>query len=281
MIVIADSGSSKTDWRLITKAGVIEKAQTKGLNPHLTPELDFKKEVQNSELLNWPINSVEKVYFYSAGITDIKLKKEVASWLKATFNNAEIEAKSDLLAAARAIYGITEGIIGIIGTGSNSGYFNGSEIEQTIPALGYMLGDEGSGNALGKRLVVAFLRDELPSTLAKEFESIYPDFDDLLNYIYRSNQPARLLASFVPFIHQHQEDSFIRQLVQDEFVKYFRLMGKYERISRVGLVGSVAHYFSNTLHQVAETAGIKIYKILKSPIDSLTLHHTQNYHESN
>lgn len=281
MIVIADSGSSKTDWRLITKDGVGAEVQTSGLNPLILSETDFKKELQNSELKGWPKDSIEKVFFYGSGITDIKVQENVANWLSTIFTKADIMANSDLLGAARAIYGTEEGIIGIIGTGSNSGYFNGSEIEQTIPALGYMLGDEGSGNALGKRLVVAFKRDELPSTLTKAFESFYPDFDDLLNNIYKSNQPARLLASFVPFIHQYQEDSCIRQLVQDEFVKYFSLMSKYENISRVGLVGSVAHYFSNTLHQVAEEAGIKIYKILKLPIDSLTLHHTQNYHESN
>lgn len=281
MIVIADSGSSKTDWRLITKDGVGAKAQTSGLNPLILSEVDFKQELQNSKLKDWPANSIEKVYFYGAGITNINVQEKIAEWLKPTFHKADIMANSDLLGAARAIYGTEDGIIGIIGTGSNSGYFNGTKIEQTIPALGYMLGDEGSGNALGKLLVIAFLRDDLATTITSEFKSFYPDYDDLLNNIYKSNQPARLLASFVPFIHQHKEDSFIRQLVHDEFVKYFRLISKYENISRVGLVGSVAHYFSNPLHQVAEKAGIKIYKIIKSPIDSLTLHHTQNYYESN
>ena len=281
MIVIADSGSSKTDWRLITKEGISAEAQTSGLNPLILSEADFKNVLQNSDLTAWPADSIEKVYFYGAGITSFKLQEKIAEWLQPTFNKANIMANSDLLGAARAIYGSEGGIVGIIGTGSNSGYFNGSEIEKRIPPLGYMLGDEGSGNALGKRLVVTFLRDELPGTLANEFKSFYPDYKDLLNNIYKSNQPARLLASFVPFIHQHQENSFIGQFVHDEFVKYFRLMSKYENIARVGLVGSVAHYFSNTLHQVAEKAGIKIYKISKSPIDSLTLYHTQNYHESN
>ncbi len=279
MIVIADSGSSKTDWRLITRDGISAEAQTSGLNPLIISEVDFKNILQKSDLIGWPADSIEKVYFYGAGITSIKLQENVAEWLKPIFKKAVITANSDLMAAARAVYGTEEGIIGILGTGSNSGYFNGSEIEKRIPPLGYMLGDEGSGNALGKQLVVAFLRDELPGTLAKEFNSFYPDYKNLLKDIYASSQPSRLLASFVPFIHQHQEDSFFRQFVQDEFVKYFRLVSKYENISRVGLVGSVAYYFSKTIHQVAEKAGIKIYKIIKSPIESLTLHHTQNYHE--
>ena len=170
MIIIADSGSSKTDWRLITNDGVIEKAQTRGLNPHLISALDFKKEIQKSELVEWPINSIEKIYFYGAGITGVKLQENVAQWLQITFNRADIVADSDLLGAARAIYGSKEGMIGILGTGSNSGYFNGTEIEKRVPALGYILGDEGSGNALGKRLVISFLREELPNTLANKLK---------------------------------------------------------------------------------------------------------------
>jgi len=273
MIVIADSGSSKTDWRLISKEGVVEATQTIGLNPHIITPSDFKKAVKNSDLVNWPLESVNKVYFYGAGITGIKLQEKLANWLKTTFYMSEILASSDLLAAARAIYGREDGIIGILGTGSNSGFYNGSEIEQTVPALGYILGDEGSGNALGKRLVTSFLRDELPDPLADEFRLFYPEHENLLSNIYESPQPAKFLASFVPFIHQHQDSKFMEQLAVEGFTKYFKLLKEYKNISKVGLVGSVAFYFSKTLHKVAATEGIKIYRIIKSPIDSLSLHH--------
>jgi glucosamine kinase len=273
MIIIADSGSSKTDWRLITKGGDIEKVTTLGLNPHIISETGFRKEIKQSGLKDWPANSIEKVYFYGAGITGRKLQENIANWLRSIFQGAEIMAESDLLAAARAVYATDEGIIGILGTGSNSGYYNGSEIKQNIPALGYMLGDEGSGNALGKHLIVSFLRDELSGAHANELKSFYPDHKNLLNNIYSSPQPARLLASFVPFIHQHHEDPFFTQLVEEEFTKYFRLLRRYENISKVGLVGSVAYYFSNILHQVAAVEGIKLHKVLKSPIEVLTLHH--------
>lgn len=273
MIVIADSGSSKTDWRLITKDGVIEKVQTAGLNPHLISEFDFKNEINGSDLITWPTKSIEKIYFYGAGITSPKLQENVVQWLQPTFNKGEILADSDLLAAARAIYGTESGMIGILGTGSNCGYFNGIEIERSIPALGYILGDEGSGNALGKRLVISFLRKQLPDTLADKFKSFYPNYKYLLNDIYGSTERAQLLASFVPFIHQYQEDDFIKQLVQDEFEKFFRLISKHENISKVGLVGSVAYYFSDTIHQIAINEGIKIYKVMKTPIEALTLYH--------
>ena len=240
-------------------------------------EFDFKKEIKGSDLINWSANSIEKVYFYGAGLTSAKLQRNVTQWLQPTFNKAEILADSDLLAAARAIYGTEAGMIGILGTGSNSGYFNGAEIERSIPALGYILGDEGSGNALGKRLVSSFLRKQLPDTLAEEFKSFYPNYKDLLNDIYGSTQRARLLASFVPFLHQFQDDNFVMQLVQDEFVKFFRLINKHENISAVGLVGSIAYYFSDTIHRVAINEGIKINKLMKTPIEALTLYHQAEY----
>ena len=273
MIIIADSGSTKTDWRLISKDGIVAETQTIGLNAHIISETDFKKVIEASELVSWPRDSVSKVYFYGAGITGIKLQENLAKWLKSIFSMQEIIASSDLLAAARAVYGSEEGVIGILGTGSNSGYYNGSEIERTVPALGYMMGDEGSGNALGKRLISSFLRDELPDELTDELRIFYPEYQELIGNIYNSDQPARLLASFVPFIHQHRDEPFMMQLARNEFEKYFRLLKSYKNISRVGLIGSVAYYFSNTLYQIAENEGIKIYSIIKSPIDGLSLYH--------
>ena len=111
--------------------------------------------------------------------------------------------------------------------------------------------------------------------LAEKFKSYYPNHKELLNDIYGSTQRARLLASFVPFIHQFQEDDFVKQLVQDEFVKFFRLISKHENISKVGLVGSIAYYFSDTIHRVANNEGIKINKVIKTPIEALTLYHQE------
>ena len=113
----------------------------------------------------------------------------------------------------------------------------------------------------------------MPDTLAEKFKSFYPNYKDLVNDIYGSTQRARLLASFVPFIHQFQEDEFVMQLVQEEFVKFFRLISKHDNISKVGLVGSIAYYFSDAIHQVAINEGIKINKVMKTPIEALTLYH--------
>ncbi len=275
MIIIADSGSSKTDWRLISGDGVIKEVNTSGLNPQILSGTDFVRVIRDSDLIQWPLEDIEKIYFYGAGITNKQIKVDLIRWLKSIFSNAEIEAYSDLLAAARALYGNNSGLVGILGTGSNIGYYNGSELEKSIPILGYLLGDEGSGNALGKRLTVAFLRNELSPTLNNEFMSFYPDYKNILSNIYKNEQPARLLASFVPFIHQHLESKIIGKMVKEEFTKYFRLFKKLENISGIALIGSLAYYFKPVLEDIALAEGLKLTKVMKSPIEALTLHHQQ------
>ncbi len=275
MIIIADSGSSKTDWRLISGDGVIKEVNTSGLNPQILSGTAFVRVIRDSNLIQWPLEDIEKIYFYGAGITNKQIKVDLIRWLKSIFSNAEIEAYSDLLAAARALYGNNSGLVGILGTGSNIGYYNGSELEKSIPILGYLLGDEGSGNALGKRLIVAFLRNELSPTLNNEFMSFYPDYNNLLSNIYKNEQPARLLASFVPFIHQHLESKIIGKMVEEEFTKYFRLFKKLENISGIALIGSLAYYFKPVLEDIALAEGLKLTKVMKSPIEALTLHHQQ------
>jgi len=275
MIIIADSGSSKTDWRLISGDGVLKEVNTSGLNPQILSGTDFVRVIRDSDLIQWPLEDIEKIYFYGAGITNKQIKVDLIRWLKSIFSNAEIEAYSDLLAAARALYGNNSGLVGILGTGSNIGYYNGSELEKSIPILGYLLGDEGSGNALGKRLTVAFLRNELSPTLNNEFMSFYPDYKNILSNIYKNEQPARLLASFVPFIHLHLESKIIGKMVKEEFTKYFRLFKKLENISGIALIGSLAYYFKPVLEDIALAEGLKLTKVMKSPIEALTLHHQQ------
>jgi N-acetylglucosamine kinase-like BadF-type ATPase len=273
MIIIADSGSSKTDWRLVSEQGKAEAIQTIGLNPHLISEKEFKETLQQSLLATWSTNSISKVYFYGAGITGEEQQETMISWLVEGFNCHEVTVSSDLLAAARAIYGSGSGIIGILGTGANSGYFNGTEIVKSVPPLGYLIGDEGSGNALGKRLVSSFLREELSPELAEKFKLFYPDHKNLLSNIYQSDQAGKFLASLVPYMHQHQKDEFIQQLIKDEFEHYFVLLKKYHEEATLGLVGSVAHYFSELLKQIASDHGINLFMIMKSPIEALTLYH--------
>ena len=274
MIIIADSGSTKTDWRLLDSSHRIKSRQSIGLNPHLVSTLTFHTALEEAGLADWQDLPISRLYFYSAGITDRKTQGEAISRLKTWFGKTDITVASDLLGAARAAYGHSEGIIGILGTGSNSGYYNGHEISQSIAALGYLLGDEGSGNALGKQLATAYLRHRLPQELTAEFESFCPDHQQLLSNIYADNQPGRLLASLVPFLYQHQDNAYIAGLLRDEFARYFELIKGYND-NKVALIGSIAHYFHNLILEVAAVFGIQVTRVIKSPVDELVKFHLQ------
>ncbi len=274
MIIIADSGSTKTAWRLLAGPGQIEQGQTIGLNPHRVSADDFTTALQETGIGAWNHLPITKVYFYSAGITNIRMQEKVMAWLQPWFAKAAIITASDLLGAARAAYHHGQGIIGILGTGSNSGYYNGHEISPRIPALGYLLGDEGSGNALGKRLATAYLRHSLPESLTAEFEAFYPEHDHLLNNLYATAQPGRLLASLVPFLRQNLQHQYIAALVREEFNRYFRLLQTYAQ-RPVALAGSVAYYFQEIIREVAPLHQVDVVKIIKSPIDDLVVFHQQ------
>ena len=203
------------------------------------------------------------------------MQEKLAKWINKHFKDARVSIESDLLAAARATLGNNPGRIGILGTGSNSGYYDGHTIIDNIPPLGYILGDEGSGNALGKRLISLFLRSELSDDIANEFKTFYPDYKNLLGEIYGQQQTSRLLASFVPFINRYLSDQLINKMVRREFRNYFEVLSMYSTNADVALIGSVSYYFSEILHEIAVENSINLSMILKSPIDALTMYHLQ------
>jgi N-acetylglucosamine kinase-like BadF-type ATPase len=273
MILIADSGSTKTDWRLISNDGQIVSTQTIGLNPHVITLNDFETVINESLLKEWMNHEIKQVHFYGAGVTGKYLQEKLTKWLKNPFKDAMINIESDLLAAARAALGSNSGLIGILGTGSNSGYYDGESIVENIPPLGFILGDEGSGNALGKGLISLFLRSGLTADITAELKIFYPEHNNLLSEINSQHHTSRLLASFVPFIHYHLSDEAINKMVRQEFQKYFKILSVYSSSTDVALIGSVAYYFSEILNEIALDKGINLTTILKSPIDALTLYH--------
>lgn len=273
MIIVADSGSTKTNWRIFASGERIEKTQTLGLNPHQTSESVFSEEIKASSVSSWSKREVEEIYFYGSGITGEDMQLELAARFRQFFGKAKLSIASDLLGAARALLGKESGFVGILGTGSNSGWYNGNEITRNIPPLGYVLGDEGSGNALGRRLISSFLRDELPNEIKEEFIQFFPDYSGLITKVYSGSQPSRFLASFVPFIYKFREHPTISEIIQKEFSNYFDLLKGYNGIAETSLVGSVAYCFKDTLGKVAEDRGIRLVEVLQSPIDRLTLYH--------
>lgn len=278
MILIADSGSTKTDWRIIDNAGNIEQLRCAGLNPYYQNEEGIYAELNN--VLKPQLKpGITKVYFYGAGCSADK-KKVMESALTKTFPEAELHINHDLLAAARALCGQEPGIAGILGTGSNSCLFDGNEIIDNIPTLGLILGDEGSGAVLGKKIVTAYLRKRLPAHLMEKFDKRYRiDYHDVLDHVYKQPYPSRYLAAFSRFMLHNIRDPFVYRMVYENFEAFFDahiLQYKNYQQYKVHFVGSVAFYYSNILRQVANDKGVVLKNILETPIAGLTLYHQKN-----
>ncbi|MBX2967810.1 MAG: N-acetylglucosamine kinase [Cyclobacteriaceae bacterium] len=279
MILIADSGASKTDWRMLGHNGTIEQAQSIGYNPYYQPIEQFDKEVREV-LVPQVKHPVKKIFYYGTGCSSDKNRKMIRTALERYFTEAHIEVWHDLLAAARALCGEDPGIACILGTGSNSCYYDGVRIVENVTSLGYVLGDEGSGAWMGKKIVADYLRKDLPEKLWDHFKKRFPmDRDEILSRVYSEEMPSRFLGSFSHFIFQHLKEPYCYKLVYDGFSEFMeKNVMRYERYNelKVHFVGSVAFYFSDILRQVANDKGITLKNILESPIAGLTLYHNKD-----
>ena len=277
MILIADSGSTKTHWCLVEKGKVVSEIFTDGINPFYQNELEIITLLDSQLVPKLPESTIEQIFFYGAGCSFPEKKLLVSQALVRFFSNAMIEIQSDLLAAARSIFQHEKGIACILGTGSNSCYYDGKEIVQNISPLGYILGDEGSGAVLGKLLMADCMKNQLPEWIAKKLLDEYELTPAIiLENVYKKPFPNRFLAKFTPFILEHIEEPSIFNLVYDSFDAFLvRNVMQYplEDIE-VGFVGSIAHYFRDTLEIVASERGIVISEIIQNPMEGLVRFHT-------
>ncbi len=277
MKLIADSGGTKTDWRLIGEFNIIHQAKTDGLNPYFLSEIEIVDILKSDPLQMFPAEEIEEVVFYGAGCSgDIQISK-MEKALSEVYSFAHVHVEHDLLGAARAICGRNEGIAVILGTGANTCYFNGEHIEANIPSLGYVLGDEGGGADLGKSLLKAFCLEEMPDHLDTAFRIKYGHTrDSLLQNIYSEPFPSRFLAHFTHFLSKNMDDPWVKDLIFERFELLFKktiLQYPESRHVPVGFVGSIAFHFSRYLRDVAESMGVQVGQILETPIAALTLFH--------
>ena len=282
MMLIADSGSTKTDWCVILDNTPIKRIGTKGLNPFFQSEEEIQQELTHSLLPQLPGGTIDSVYFYGAGCTPEKaptLRRAIADSLPIVGN---IKAYSDMLAAARGLCGREAGITCILGTGSNSCFYDGKEIVNHISPLGFILGDEGSGAVLGKLLVGDILKNQLSPAIKeaflKQFDLTVPE---IIDRVYRQPFPNRFLASLSPFIAQHLEEPGIRQLVLGSFIAFLRRnVMQYDYTQYPAhFIGSVAHCYKEILQEAAQETGIRIGKILQSPMEGLIQYHSDPLHQ--
>lgn len=280
MILIADSGGSKTDWRLIQNDGTIGQASAPGFNPYYQPIDDLKRNVQEILLPKIKDNdSVDKIFFYGAGVSSVKNQLTIKSAFLEFFPEAHIEIGWDLLAAARALCGHEPGIACIMGTGSNSCLYDGKKIVDNVANLGWILADEGSGANIGRAFLVDYLRGKMPQKIANAFKDRFPlTREEFLEKIYQQERPSAFLASFTKFIFQHLDDQYCYKLIYNSFSEFYENnVMQYENYQnlKVHFTGSISFYFSDILRQVANDKGITVKNILEGPIAGLTLYHQQ------
>jgi glucosamine kinase len=281
-MLIADSGSTKTDWRFIHPiTGKINSISTTGLNPVFSTSNEIAIEIKKK----FPVSAVHtirssksKIYFYGAGCSSKERNRVLTDALKKIFPTSKAIIHHDITASARALLGTNQGIACILGTGSNSCYYDGEKVVKTIGGLGYVLGDEGSGAHIGKEFIKSYLNDELPEHLHRQFEKKHHlNKNKIIHSIYTQKYPNRFLSSFARFIHSCLEDSFIKELVTKCVDNFFeKTICKYENHKNlpVGFVGSIAENFKPIIYTVATNRNIKITKIISNPIDELVSYHS-------
>ncbi len=279
MILIADSGGSKLDWRLVNRQGKIKQAQGSGFNPYYQPIEDLHQHVQ-TVLKPVVDEEVTKIFFYGTGVSSEKNQQLIKSTLLEYFPGAQVDIEWDLLAAARALCGREPGIACIMGTGSNSCLYNGSKISYMVANLGWILADEGSGVYIGKKLLFEYLREKMPKEIAARFGERYPlSREEFLERVYQQERPGAFLASFTRFLSDNIKDSYCHGVVYSCFSDFFSEVvmryPDYQKYS-VHFTGSVAYYFSDILRTVARDKEVTLKNITDSPIAGLTLYHKED-----
>lgn len=275
MILIADSGSTKTDWCLIDHGREVKRIRTKGINPFFQTEDEIAVEVKKCLFPELDKAEIEQIWFYGAGCIPEKYVIIQQAIGRVLFSSVQVG--SDLLGAARALCQQEAGIACILGTGSNSCFYNGTEIAGNVSPLGFILGDEGSGAVLGRLFVGDCLKNQLPTEIKELFLDTYlltPAM--ILEKVYRQPFPNRFLAGLTPFLSAHLEVPQIHALVLNSFKAFFTRNVKQYDFSTypVHFAGSVAWYFQPVLKQAAEAAGIRLATIVQTPLPGLITYHS-------
>jgi glucosamine kinase len=282
MILIADSGSTKTDWKVIKDKGGLIEAKTQGLNPFFKSTEDCKVTFLQEllpQLEDVGVFEIKQIWFYGAGCSSAEKCKILEDAFEAVFPKAEINVDHDLLGAARALCGDQPGMAAILGTGSNSCFFDGTEIVRNVTALGYILGDEGSGSQIGKKLIKDYLDHEVPDTMRDLFDKKFGySKEQLLDEVYIGDLPNRFLASFSKWIYQIKEDEFyaknlIIQCLESFFDKHICKYSQHQDVP-LHIVGSVGFYNRVILADICKMRGITLGQVIEAPIEGLTAFHS-------
>ncbi len=279
MILIADSGSTKIEWCVLDKGKVVAQVFTVGMNAVMLTKEEMSETIKKELVPHLRGMDIDEVYYYGAGCLFDDICNNVREAIKENIPSAcNIMVDTDLLAAARAVCGSKPGIACILGTGSNSCYYDGEKIVENVSPLGYILGDEGSGAVLGKLLVGDILKRQMPQYLVDKFMKQYnltPQI--IIENVYRKSGANRFLASLSPFLAENIEEPSVHRLVLNAFKSFFvRNVENYNGYKElpVNFIGSIAYNYKDVLDEAAKALYITIGKIIKSPMEGLIKYHS-------
>ncbi len=276
MIIVADSGSTKTSWAVLKNAEEPKQFSTEGYNPYYVDSEYIRKSITTNFSYQVETNDVKQIYFYGAGCAGGK-DEIVKRALNDVFPHASIVIESDLIAAAKSLFGDKDGFVSILGTGTNTGVYSNGEIVNQVNSLGFFMGDEGSGAYLGRKLLSLFARRAMPIELMEALEDDYQLTPNaVVPAFYDAELQNRYSAKFTVFLSNHIEHTYIKKLVKNAFVDFFEnivcLYPNY-RSYQLNSIGSIGFTFIDQLKEVAYSYGMNVGKINKSPMEGLIAYH--------
>lgn len=271
--IIIDAGATKTAFAVVRDGIVLCEHTGKGINPNYTSDKDILHVMVNFKFNESSYGTADEVFYYGAGCAGWENANRMERLLQSFFPDANIHVYSDLMAVCHALSRGRRSIVGILGTGAATCLFDGTYVENRAPSLGYMLGDEGSGTNLGKRLLTAYLRGQLSPELESMLLKIYNvSFSDVIHCLYRESEPNRFMASFAPFVRNHLDDPLVRKLAIDAFRDFFSIQKSYYEEAETlewNLSGSVAYHFQEIVREAADHEHCRVGEIIEAPLPLL------------
>lgn len=277
LTLIADAGSTKIEWMVLEDGKKVNHLITRGFNPNYADMIVFIDILYKELPEDFP--AVDAVYYYGSGCGNETARGDIQQILKVRFEEAtEVYVTHDLMGAARAVSGKGKGIVCILGTGANSCLFDGNDISERAVSLGYLVGDEGSGCYIGRKLVRSYFYNLMPLKLKLEFEEYYHlNINDFIDNVYHKKEASKYLAKFTKFAGEHQNDPFIKDLVKGclrDFIEVFVLRYDECHVLPIGFVGSVAYHFQGLLKECLEENHMTLGRVIQSPIEGLIRYHS-------
>ena len=279
MILVADSGSTKCSWVLCSNSEKLQYFNTIGFNPFFIKRAEILEHLQKNDLHSIS-NEINEVHFYGAGCSDTQMCEKLKEDLSIFFQSAKIIVKHDLDAACIASYEGVPNICCILGTGSNSCFYDGNKIIEVAPALGFIVGDEASGNYFGKKVLQLYFNNKLDKDLEKDLEDKYNlTLEEYYKNVYHSDRPNKYLAHFFKFLADNKSEIIFQKVIRNGLREFFELhICCFEDYKNhpINFIGSVAHFLSDEIKEIAEEFDCTIGKIIRNPIENLVQYHLKN-----